>query len=42
MEYVVGLDQGGKFYKIQSTYPKNYHANLGFYIDNKRNTRVRL
>ena len=22
MEYVVGIDQGGKFYKILSTYPR--------------------
>ena len=37
-----GLDQAVSFIEYKSTYPKDYHAIIGFYIGNKRNTRVRL
>ena len=36
------LRPGGKFYKIHKHLSQDYHANLGFSISNKRNTRVRL
>ena len=37
-----GLDQAVSFIENKSTYPKDFHAIVGFYYREKRNTRVRL
>ena len=41
MEYVIGKDQGGKLKKYKHL-SQEISCYLGFYVEIKRNTRVRL